>query len=368
MAQIHGRPTDGAQLYEGAPHIALIAGPDFCTFLTLPDLPKTNRQNNRAALVRQVEEMARLSNLAMSKARVAELALTEKEDQIQMLTRRLEQQEAATKAAKEKSEKLERVMESLDPADNKAQLSEYQQEIGELSTKPERNEKLIGSYRDQLAERSKLEGQYQEALEELETKLKRMRLELDATRKETDHLRTVCHSAKKADRGEASSEQTLKETQAALDALTSRNEELASSLKASQETVHALEDVNETLHMQVEQLRKERAEILEKNAKLAQVQHEAEEKRARRPPALEAKRTSLPNRVSGDANALPGITSLTGSPKIAQMASELNRKMDRPAFAAGSDLEAEIAQVAELLEASHRPEPLRYLELHPLQS
>jgi len=92
---------------------------------------------------------------------------------------------------------------------------------------------------------------------------------------------------------------------------------------------------------------------MDTNAKLARLHKEAEQR------FTELERRFLPNSsgANGAQNSggiLSGITQLTGSTHISDMASDLNASIRRPRAALEADggLEEEIAQVAELLEAA----------------
>ena len=108
----------------------------------------------------QVEEMARLSNLAMSKARVAELALAEKEEHINMcdcartvctvhdprcleltcfvlrLTRRLESMEEGARSAEQENDSLKRQLaRAADSVSGTEKQHELQEDCEHLNMK-----------------------------------------------------------------------------------------------------------------------------------------------------------------------------------------------------------------------------------------
>jgi len=283
------------------------------------------------------------------------LALAEKEEHINMLTRRLESMEEGARSAEQENDSLKRQLaRAADSVSGTEKQHELQEDCEHLNMKLERSEKILATYRDQLAERSKLESQYQEAVDDLEAKLREARGQLDGRQREVEDLRADAAASRSDDLHDT---KHLFEAQDALAALQKRNEELASSVKASQDTVHALEEVNEQLHTQTENLRKERADLLEKHAKLARNHSDSESRNIELQEALQRRShldssRTIRQSIGDHYSPLPGITAQSGSTRIASLATNLNEHMQRPPLESSGVLDEEIQQLAELLEAA----------------
>jgi len=259
-------------------------------------------------------------------------------------------------------------------------LGDISMEKDRLAAKLENKERIIATYRDQLAERSKLESQYQQTVDELEKRVHEARAEGDSRQKEVELLRAEAAMARNSGQtSEATAKKQyndLLEAQEALEGLQKRNTDLATALKGSQESVRALEVVNEKLHEQTESLRKERHELSEKYAKLARDNAETEQRYSQLE-ALMKKRSSIdssrPMRQAVDVHeheTFLAITAASGSHRIANLATDLNEKMRRPAIqpsGGNAMLDEEVRQLAELLEAASEQLQTKSNEMKSMQ-